>query len=88
MEIHLHRSDTTRKRVSDLPICPNPINPQLASRRKVVEKARVLWEKRELRRSALKTVILRSGRETAEGDMLATIDSRNRRKNIWREDGR
>lgn len=74
MAIHPRRSKTTRTRVSDLPICPNPINPQLASRRKVVEKARVLWEKRGLRRSALKTVILRSGRETAEEDMLAMID--------------
>jgi hypothetical protein len=65
-----------------LPIWPSPINPQVASRCKVVEKARVLWENRKVRASELDTVILRSGREAADkNDMVATLESsKNRRR--------
>lgn len=59
-----------------LPIWPSPINPQVASRCKVVEKDRVLWENRKVQGSELDTVILRSGREAAdENGMVAMLES-------------
>jgi hypothetical protein len=82
--IRFYRNDMAHKRNANdyLPIWPSPINPQVASRCKVVEKARVLWENRKVRGSELDTVILRSGREAAdENDMVAKLESsRSRRR--------